>query len=45
MINQKLLQVDQLNEILKRFDDKIKDPRRASKGKNVSKIIKEFSKN
>ena len=28
-----------INEILKRFDQKIKDPRRASKGKNVSKII------
>ena len=24
-----------INEILKRFDQKIKDPRRASKGKNV----------
>ena len=33
-----------INEILKRFDNKIKDPRRASKGKNVSKIIKEFLK-
>ena len=31
-------------EILKRFDNKIKDPRRASRGKNVSKIIKEFLK-
>ena len=31
-----------INEILKRFDQKIKDPRRASKGKNVSKIIKDF---
>ena len=33
-----------INEILKRFDQKIKDPRRASKGKNVSKIIRDFLK-
>ena len=33
-----------IQEILSRFDNKIKDPRRASKGKNVSKIIKEFLK-
>ena len=33
-----------IEEILKRFDNKIKDPRRASRGKNVSKIIKEFLK-
>ncbi|SMF79809.1 ATP phosphoribosyltransferase regulatory subunit [Candidatus Pelagibacter sp. HIMB1321] len=33
-----------ISEILKRFDNKIKDPRRASKGKNVSKIIKDFLK-
>ncbi len=33
-----------IKEILKRFDNKIKDPRRASKGKNVSKIIKDFLK-
>ena len=33
-----------INEILKRFDNKIKDPRRASKGKGVSKIIKDFLK-
>ena len=33
-----------INEILKRFNNKIRDPRRASKGKNVSKIIKEFLK-
>ena len=31
-------------EILKRFNHKIKDPRRTSKGKKVSKIIKEFLK-
>jgi ATP phosphoribosyltransferase regulatory subunit len=33
-----------IEEILRRFDNKIKDPRRASRGKNVSKIIKEFLK-
>ncbi len=33
-----------IEEILKRFDKKIKDPRRTSKGRNVSKIIKEFLK-
>ena len=33
-----------INEILNRFDNKIKDPRRASKGKGVSKIIKDFLK-
>ncbi|MDA9725935.1 ATP phosphoribosyltransferase regulatory subunit [Candidatus Pelagibacter sp.] len=33
-----------INEILKRFDQKIKDPRRPSKGKSVSKIIKNFLK-
>jgi ATP phosphoribosyltransferase regulatory subunit len=33
-----------VNEILKRFNNKIKDPRGASKGKNVTKIIKEFLK-
>ena len=31
-----------IDEILKRFDKKIKDPRRPSKGRNVSKIIKDF---
>jgi len=31
-----------IKEILKRFDQKIKDPRRTNKGKNVSKIIKDF---
>ncbi len=31
-----------IDEILRRFDNKIKDPRRASKGRNISKIIKEF---
>ncbi|WP_435088515.1 ATP phosphoribosyltransferase regulatory subunit [Candidatus Pelagibacter bacterium nBUS_29] len=33
-----------INEILKRFDNKIRDPRGAKKGENVSKIIKEFLK-
>ena len=33
-----------INEILKRFDNKIKDPRGTGKGKNVSKIIKKFLK-
>ena len=33
-----------INEILKRFDDKIIDPRGTKKGENVSKIIKEFLK-
>ena len=33
-----------VEEILSRFEKKIKDPRRPSKGKNVSKIIKEFLK-
>ena len=33
-----------VNEILKRFSKKIKDPRRAKKGSNVSRIIKEFLK-
>ena len=31
-----------IKEILERFDKKIKDPRRTSKGRNISKIIKEF---
>ena len=33
-----------ISEILRRFDNKIKDPRGASKGKNISKIIKDFLK-
>ena len=33
-----------LDEILTRFNNKIKDPRRVKKGKNVSLIIKEFLK-
>ncbi len=34
-----------INEILKRFDQKIKDPRRASKGKKCFKNNKRFLKN
>tara|TARA_Y100000590_G_scaffold423821_1_gene530066 strand:+ start:498 stop:1550 length:1053 start_codon:yes stop_codon:yes gene_type:complete len=49
---QKMLKQDQsrqiagrsLNEILKRFNNKIRDPRRAKRGRNVSLIIKEFLK-
>ena len=33
-----------INEILKRFDNKIRDPRGASKGKKVSQVIKNFLK-
>ncbi len=33
-----------IEEILRRFDKKIKDPRRTSKGRNVSKVIREFLK-
>jgi len=33
-----------VNEILIRFNNKIKDPRRPKKGRNVAKIIKEFLK-
>jgi ATP phosphoribosyltransferase regulatory subunit len=33
-----------IKEILKRFDDKIKDPRKASRGKKISRIIREFLK-
>ena len=33
-----------ISEILKRFDNKIRDPRGTKKGENVSKIIKEFLK-
>ena len=46
----KMLKVDQtlivanrtIKEILERFDKKIKDPRKPNRGKNISKIIKEF---
>ena len=31
-----------IKEILDRFDKKIKDPRKPSRGRNISKIIKEF---
>ena len=40
----KLIAGRSVNEILTRFSNKIKDPRRAKKGRNVSKIIKEFLK-
>jgi len=33
-----------IKEILERFDKKIKDPRRPSRGRSISKIIKEFLK-
>jgi ATP phosphoribosyltransferase regulatory subunit len=33
-----------IDEILKRFDNKIRDPRGTKQGENVSKIIKEFLK-
>ena len=33
-----------IKEILERFDKKIKDPRRTSRGRNISKIIKDFLK-
>jgi ATP phosphoribosyltransferase regulatory subunit len=33
-----------IDEILKRFDNKIRDPRGTKKGENVSKIIKDFLK-
>ena len=33
-----------IKEILERFDKKIKDPRRPSRGRNVSKIIRDFLK-
>jgi len=33
-----------IDEILKRFDNKINDPRRTNKGRNVSKVIKDFLK-
>ncbi len=33
-----------VNEILYRFNNKMKDPRRTKKGRNVSKVIKEFLK-
>ncbi len=33
-----------IKEILERFDKKIKDPRKPSRGRNISKIIKEFLK-
>ena len=44
MINSSIVAGRTIKEILERFDKKIKDPRKASKGKSISKIIKEFLK-
>ena len=47
MLNEDLSKViagRSISEILKRFDNKIRDPRGAKKGENISKIIKEFLK-
>ena len=47
MLNEDLSKVvagRSIDEILKRFDNKIRDPRGTKKGENVSKIIKEFLK-
>ena len=41
---QRLIAGRSVNEILNRFNNKIKDPRRTSGGKKVSKIIKDFLK-
>jgi ATP phosphoribosyltransferase regulatory subunit len=38
----KMISSRSIEEILKRFDNKINDPRRTKKGSKVSKIIKEF---
>ena len=43
-VQYKMIAGRSVNEILERFNNKIKDPRRAKKGKNVAKIIKEFLK-
>ena len=43
-VQYKMIAGRSVNEILERFNYKIKDPRRAKKGKNVAKIIKEFLK-
>ena len=40
----KVIEGRSIDEILKRFDNKIRDPRGTKKGENVSKIIKEFLK-
>jgi ATP phosphoribosyltransferase regulatory subunit len=41
--NQKIIVAGRsIEEILKRFNNKIKDPRKASRGKNISRAIKEF---
>ena len=41
---QRLIAGRSVGEILNRFNNKIKDPRRTSRGKKVSKIIKDFLK-
>jgi len=41
---QRLIAGRSIGEILNRFNNKIKDPRRTSEGKKVSKIIKDFLK-
>ena len=43
-VQYKIIAGRSVNEILERFNNKIKDPRRAKKGKNVAKIIKDFLK-
>ena len=43
-VQYKMIAGRSVNEILERFNNKIKDPRRAKKGKNVAKIIKDFLK-
>ena len=42
--HQRLIAERSIGEILNRFNNKIKDPRRTSGGKKVSKIIKDFLK-
>jgi ATP phosphoribosyltransferase regulatory subunit len=41
---QRIIAGRSIEEILMRFNNKIKDPRRTSRGKKVSKIIKDFLK-
>ena len=43
-VQYKMIAGRSVNEILERFNNKIKDPRRAKRGKNVAKIIKDFLK-
>ena len=44
MINHSIIANRSIKEILERFDKKIKDPRRPSRGRNISKIIRDFLK-